>query len=159
MKVRGLYIPTSAPSARRHVSFHSLFIFQLKAKRSECNSKATHARNDYLLTLAAANAHQRRYYDTDLLDCIKVRTSTLRARRQTCAGNLKMCFLCAQVLDGRIYEQVKDYLVSLCQTELEGYQTVYNTFSHLLNRSNGVSGFFIRVRSERLSGPEMSHFT
>lgn len=49
------------------------FAFQLKAKRSECNSKATHSRNDYLLTLAAANAHQQRYYDTDLTDCIKVR--------------------------------------------------------------------------------------
>jgi len=47
--------------------------FQLKAKRSECNSNATHARNDYLLMLAAANAHQQRYYDTDLMDCIKVR--------------------------------------------------------------------------------------
>ncbi|XP_044077345.1 F-BAR and double SH3 domains protein 2-like isoform X2 [Siniperca chuatsi] len=86
---------------------------KLKAKRSECNSKATHARNDYLLTLAAANAHQQRYYDTDLMDCIKV-------------------------LDGRIYEQVKDYLVSLCQTELESYQAVHNTFNHLLNCSNGV---------------------
>lgn len=51
-----------------------LSAFQLKAKRSECNSKSTHARNDYLLTLAAANAHQQRYYDTDLTDCIKVRT-------------------------------------------------------------------------------------
>ena len=44
---------------------------QLKAKRSECNSKASHARNDYLLTLAAANAHQQRYYENDLMDCIK----------------------------------------------------------------------------------------
>ncbi|CAK6964545.1 F-BAR and double SH3 domains protein 2-like isoform X1 [Scomber scombrus] len=86
---------------------------KLKAKRSECNSKATHARNDYLLTLAAANAHQQRYYDTDLTDCIKV-------------------------LDGRIYEQVKDYLVSLCQTELETCQAVHNTFNHLLNSSNEV---------------------
>ncbi|KAG7217155.1 hypothetical protein INR49_027696 [Caranx melampygus] len=86
---------------------------KLKAKRSECNSKATHARNDYLLTLAAANAHQQRYYNTDLMDCIKV-------------------------LDGRIYEQVKDYLVSLCQTELETYQTVHNTFNQLLASSNGV---------------------
>ncbi|XP_067464904.1 F-BAR and double SH3 domains protein 2-like [Thunnus thynnus] len=86
---------------------------KLKAKRSECNSKATHARNDYLLTLAAANAHQQRYYDTDLTDCIKV-------------------------LDGRIYEQVKDYLVSLCQTELETYQAVHNTFNQLLNSSNAV---------------------
>ncbi|CAB1316636.1 unnamed protein product, partial [Coregonus sp. 'balchen'] len=77
---------------------------QCKAKRSECNSKATHARNDYLLTLAAANAHQQRYYDTDLIDCIKV-------------------------LDGGIYEQVKDYLVSLSQTELDAYQAVHDTFN------------------------------
>ena len=55
----------------------NFFTFQLKAKRSECNSKATHARNDYLLMLAAANAHQQRYYDTDLMDCIKVRMCTL----------------------------------------------------------------------------------
>ncbi|XP_030294799.1 F-BAR and double SH3 domains protein 2-like [Sparus aurata] len=86
---------------------------KLKAKRSECNSKATHARNDYLLTLQGANAHQQRYYNTDLMDCIKV-------------------------LDGRIYEQVKDYLVSLCQTELDSYQTVHNTFNHLLSSSHGV---------------------
>lgn len=50
------------------------FSFQLKAKRSECNFKATHTRNEYLLTLAAANAHQRHYYQTDLISCIKVRT-------------------------------------------------------------------------------------
>ncbi|KAM6907470.1 F-BAR and double SH3 domains protein 2-like [Xenentodon cancila] len=86
---------------------------KLKAKRNECNSKASHARNDYLLTLAAANAHQQRYYSTDLMDCIKV-------------------------LDGKIYEQVKDYLVSLCQTELEMYQAVHNTFNQLLTSSNGV---------------------
>ncbi|KAM8742531.1 F-BAR and double SH3 domains protein 2-like [Acanthopagrus schlegelii] len=86
---------------------------KLKAKRSECNSKATHARNDYLLTLQGANAHQQRYYHTDLMDCIKV-------------------------LDGKIYEQVKDYLVSLCQTELDSYQTIHNTFNHLLSSSHGV---------------------
>uniref|UniRef100_A0A8C7L2M6 FCH and double SH3 domains 2 n=1 Tax=Oncorhynchus kisutch TaxID=8019 RepID=A0A8C7L2M6_ONCKI len=90
---------------------------KLKAKRSECNSKANHARNDYLLTLAAANAHQQRYYDTDLIDCIKV-------------------------LDGGIYEQVKDYLVSLSQTELEAYQAVHDTFNVVLESSNGVTQDF-----------------
>ncbi|XP_075271528.1 F-BAR and double SH3 domains protein 2 isoform X3 [Opisthocomus hoazin] len=45
---------------------------KLKARRSECNSKAIHARNDYLLTLAAANAHQDRYYQTDLVNIMKV---------------------------------------------------------------------------------------
>ncbi|XP_071023425.1 F-BAR and double SH3 domains protein 2-like [Oncorhynchus clarkii lewisi] len=90
---------------------------KLKAKRSECNSKANHARNDYLLTLAAANAHQQRYYDTDLINCIKV-------------------------LDGGIYEQVKDYLVSLSQTELEAYQAVHDTFNVVLESSNGVTQDF-----------------
>uniref|UniRef100_A0A8C6U6A5 F-BAR and double SH3 domains protein 2 n=1 Tax=Neogobius melanostomus TaxID=47308 RepID=A0A8C6U6A5_9GOBI len=83
---------------------------KLKAKRSDCNSKATQARNDYLLTLAAANAHQDRYYHTDLLQCI-------------------------QALDGRIYEHAKDYLVSLCRTELDASQATHNTFQFLLDKS------------------------
>ncbi|XP_028321230.1 F-BAR and double SH3 domains protein 2 isoform X3 [Gouania willdenowi] len=83
---------------------------KLKAKRSDCNSKATQARNDYLLTLAAANAHHDRYYHTDLLHCI-------------------------QALDGRIYEHVKDYLVGLCRTELEASQATHNTFQFLLDKS------------------------
>ncbi|XP_061754896.1 F-BAR and double SH3 domains protein 2-like isoform X2 [Nerophis ophidion] len=86
---------------------------KLKAKRSECNSKAAHARNDYLLMLAAANAHQQRYYDTDLSDCLKV-------------------------LDGSVYEQVKDYLVALCQTELETYKAAHDVFNRLLDSSNRV---------------------
>lgn len=86
---------------------------KLKAKRTECNSKATHARNDYLLTLAATNAHQQRYYDTDLTDCIKV-------------------------LDGKIHEHVKDYLVSLCQTELETYAAAHDTFTQLLSSSSAI---------------------
>uniref|UniRef100_A0AAV2J075 Uncharacterized protein n=1 Tax=Knipowitschia caucasica TaxID=637954 RepID=A0AAV2J075_KNICA len=83
---------------------------KLKAKRSDCNSKATQARNDYLLMLAAANAHQDRYYHTDLLQCI-------------------------QALDGSIYEHAKDYLVSLCRTELEASQATHNTFQFLLEKS------------------------
>uniref|UniRef100_A0A8D3B9Q7 F-BAR and double SH3 domains protein 2 n=1 Tax=Scophthalmus maximus TaxID=52904 RepID=A0A8D3B9Q7_SCOMX len=87
--------------------------YALKAKRSDCNSKATQARNDYLLTLAAANAHHDRYYHTDLLHCI-------------------------QALDGRIYEHVKDYLVALCHTELEASQATHNTFQFLLDKSTRI---------------------
>uniref|UniRef100_A0AAQ5X8T7 FCH and double SH3 domains 2 n=1 Tax=Amphiprion ocellaris TaxID=80972 RepID=A0AAQ5X8T7_AMPOC len=65
---------------------------KLKAKRSECNSKATHSRNDYLLTLAAANAHQQRYYNTDLMDCIKTFTLTLKSTFLFCQ-NINMCFI------------------------------------------------------------------
>ncbi|KAM8853301.1 F-BAR and double SH3 domains protein 2 isoform 4-T4 [Synchiropus picturatus] len=86
---------------------------KLKAKRNDCNSKATQARNDYLLTLAAANAHQDRYYHTDLLHCI-------------------------QDLDGSIFEHVKDYLISLCRTELEASQATHNTFQFLLDKSTRI---------------------
>ncbi|XP_066506887.1 F-BAR and double SH3 domains protein 2 [Hoplias malabaricus] len=86
---------------------------KLKAKRNECNSKATHARNEYLLTLAAANAHQGRYYGTDLISCIKI-------------------------LDGSVYDHMKGYLVSLCQTELEASHTIQDTFNFLLDKSTGV---------------------
>ncbi|KTF86152.1 hypothetical protein cypCar_00030816, partial [Cyprinus carpio] len=89
-------------------------VFQLKAKRSDCNSKATHARNEYLLTLAAANAHHDRYYQTDLANCIKG-------------------------LEGNVYDHVKDYLISFCRTELEAFQAVHSTFQFLLEKSSRVS--------------------
>ncbi|XP_044306124.1 F-BAR and double SH3 domains protein 2 isoform X2 [Varanus komodoensis] len=86
---------------------------KLKARRSECNSKATHARNDYLLTLAAANAHQERYYQTDLVNIMKV-------------------------LDGNVYDHLKDYLMAFSRTELEICQAVQSTFQFLLETSSRV---------------------
>ncbi|XP_074836294.1 F-BAR and double SH3 domains protein 2 isoform X2 [Carettochelys insculpta] len=86
---------------------------KLKARRSECNSKATHARNDYLLTLAAANAHQDRYYQTDLVNIMKA-------------------------LDGNVYDHLKDYLMAFSRTELETCQAVQNTFQFLLETSSRV---------------------
>uniref|UniRef100_A0A8C3VTJ9 F-BAR and double SH3 domains protein 2 n=1 Tax=Catagonus wagneri TaxID=51154 RepID=A0A8C3VTJ9_9CETA len=86
---------------------------KLKARRSECNSKATHARNDYLLTLAAANAHQDRYYQTDLVNIMKA-------------------------LDGNVYDHLKDYLIAFSRTELETCQAVQNTFQLLLETSSKV---------------------
>ncbi|XP_077197340.1 F-BAR and double SH3 domains protein 2 isoform X2 [Paroedura picta] len=86
---------------------------KLKARRSECNSKATHARNDYLLTLAAANAHQDRYYQTDLVNIMKA-------------------------LDGNVHDHLKDYLVAFSRTELEICQAVQSTFQFLLETSSRV---------------------
>uniref|UniRef100_A0A670HMN0 F-BAR and double SH3 domains protein 2 n=1 Tax=Podarcis muralis TaxID=64176 RepID=A0A670HMN0_PODMU len=84
---------------------------KLKARRSECNSKATHARNDYLLTLAAANAHQDRYYQTDLVNIMKA-------------------------LDGNVCDHLKDYLMAFSRTELEVCQAVQSTFQFLLETSS-----------------------
>ncbi|XP_035290316.1 F-BAR and double SH3 domains protein 2 [Anguilla anguilla] len=90
---------------------------KLKAKRSDCNAKATHARNEYLLTLAAANAHHDRYHQTDLIDCIKV-------------------------LDGSVYDHFKDYLTTFCRAELEMYQAIQSMFQAVLEKSSRVTQDF-----------------
>ncbi|KAL7983115.1 hypothetical protein Chor_010457 [Crotalus horridus] len=97
---------------------------KLKARRSECNSKATHARNEYLLTLAAANAHQDRYYQTDLVNIIKIGFYRLRGEAQLDA------------LDGNVYDHLKDYLMIFSRTELEICQSVQSTFQFLLETSS-----------------------
>lgn len=87
---------------------------KLKAKKNEWKCKATQARNDYLLTLSATNAHQDRYYETDLISCI-------------------------MVLDGSFCDHVQSFLISLCQTELETSQSIQDTFQCLLETSSGVT--------------------
>uniref|UniRef100_UPI00398F3528 F-BAR and double SH3 domains protein 2-like n=1 Tax=Pristiophorus japonicus TaxID=55135 RepID=UPI00398F3528 len=84
---------------------------KLKARRSECNTKANHARNDYLLTLAAANAHQDRYYQIDLVNMMTA-------------------------LDGNFYDHLKEYLMVFNRTELEACQSVQNTFQLLVDASS-----------------------
>lgn len=44
----------------------------MSSKRDQLEEKSTGARNDYLLGLAAANAHQRRYFLVDLQQAMQV---------------------------------------------------------------------------------------
>jgi hypothetical protein len=53
--------------------FKSMLIFvQVTSKREALEEKSTGARNDYLLSLAAANAHQTRYFVVDLHSTMQV---------------------------------------------------------------------------------------
>lgn len=45
---------------------------QAESKLGLCEKRATVARNEYLLSLAALNAHQERYYDTDVPQLMQV---------------------------------------------------------------------------------------
>lgn len=49
-----------------------LFILQVTTKREQLEEKSSGARNDYLLSLAAANAHQTRYFVIDFQNTITV---------------------------------------------------------------------------------------
>lgn len=44
----------------------------MSSKRDALEEKSTGARNDYLLALAAANAHQNRYFVVDLQTTMQV---------------------------------------------------------------------------------------
>lgn len=48
------------------------YYFQVSSKRDALEEKSTGARNDYLLSLAAANAHQNRYFVVDLQSTMQV---------------------------------------------------------------------------------------
>ncbi|XP_057603565.1 F-BAR and double SH3 domains protein 2 isoform X4 [Hippopotamus amphibius kiboko] len=115
---------------------------KLKARRSECNSKATHARNDYLLTLAAANAHQDRYYQTDLVNIMKhwlgFSAVLNRSDKNRCPCLVLRSFGERKALDGNVYDHLKDYLIAFSRTELETCQAVQNTFQFLLETSSKV---------------------
>jgi hypothetical protein len=53
--------------------FESMFmVVQVTSKREALEEKSTGARNDYLLSLAAANAHQTRYFVVDLQSTMQV---------------------------------------------------------------------------------------
>ena len=59
---------------------------QLNTRRDACEVKSTACRNDYLIQLATVNAHQNRYYDTDLPLLIKVRLLLIKMRRLFCVA-------------------------------------------------------------------------
>ncbi|KAJ8267021.1 hypothetical protein GJAV_G00137390 [Gymnothorax javanicus] len=84
---------------------------------NDSNAKAMHARNEYLLTLAATNAHHNHYYQTDLSKCIKV-------------------------LDGSVYDHFKDYLMTFCRAELEMFRALQSSFQTILEKSRQVTQDF-----------------
>ncbi|XP_028668983.1 F-BAR and double SH3 domains protein 1-like isoform X1 [Erpetoichthys calabaricus] len=87
---------------------------KLSARLSECNLQLTEARNEYLLTLAAVNAHQEHYQATSLPALMKA-------------------------LDGDLFDRLRDHFTLLSQTELDTCQATQTFFCKILNNSNQVS--------------------
>lgn len=54
------------------IFYAKYYYFQVSSKRDALEEKSTGARNDYLLSLAAANAHQNRYFVVDLQSTMQV---------------------------------------------------------------------------------------
>ncbi|XP_032811522.1 F-BAR and double SH3 domains protein 2-like [Petromyzon marinus] len=99
--------------------FHSKASLQkanarMVARRKECHVKLRQARNEYVISVAGANAHQQRHASTDIPALLSA-------------------------LDGDVYERLCEYFCVLGQTELESCQSTQEPFVALLQAAHGVS--------------------
>ncbi|XP_042896047.1 protein nervous wreck [Parasteatoda tepidariorum] len=83
-------------------------------RREACDIQATKARNDYVLALIAANAHQTKYYENDLPDLV-------------------------QYADCDIYDKVKEYILLIARTELLTCAACQSSFSIVQEQANKAS--------------------
>lgn len=87
---------------------------KLNAKRDAVEVKATTARNDYILSLATANAQQQRYYNVDLPELIKL-------------------------LDNEMYDKLRDFFIVMARTELECCGLTQECFTKIMSDAALVS--------------------
>ncbi|XP_019625132.1 PREDICTED: F-BAR and double SH3 domains protein 2-like isoform X4 [Branchiostoma belcheri] len=90
---------------------------KLSARKESCDSKSAVARNDYLMSLAAANAHQKRYFQTDLPEIM-------------------------EECDGDIYDNMKEFLVLLTKTQVDLNTQAARSFRDVLSQAELISRQF-----------------
>ena len=86
----------------------------MTSKREALEEKSTGARNDYLLSLAAANAHQTRYFVVDL-------QSTM------------------QMMESSVYEKVAEYLMLIGRTELLTCSATQTSFTRIRDQAQQLT--------------------
>ncbi|XP_074028247.1 FCH and double SH3 domains nervous wreck isoform X6 [Leptinotarsa decemlineata] len=87
---------------------------KFSSKRDQLEEKSTGARNDYLLCLAAANAHQTRYFIVDLQ-------------------------LCMTTMESGVYDKVAEYLSLMGRTELLTCSAMQNSFGTIRDQAKQLT--------------------
>ena len=87
---------------------------KMSAKQDESDIKSTGARNDYILSLVTANAHQDRYFHNDL-------QATVRE------------------MEGGIYEKISEYLGTFARTELLTCGAMQNSFTKIKDGAETIN--------------------
>ncbi|XP_019126581.1 F-BAR and double SH3 domains protein 1 isoform X2 [Larimichthys crocea] len=100
---------------RARKSEHGIFHFKsglhkmaakLSARLRECDDRLTEVRNEYLLALAAVNAHHQHYYSNDLPRIM-------------------------EQMDGDVYEDLRSHFTLLCGTEMDTCLTIHKQYSRI----------------------------
>jgi hypothetical protein len=87
---------------------------QFTAKKEACEERATLARNQYLLQLAATNAQQKRFYNVDFPQILKA-------------------------MECEVYEKMREYLSFYTQTELRTCSAMQAAFTQIQDQAKSVS--------------------
>jgi hypothetical protein len=87
---------------------------RVTSRKEQLEEKSTGARNDYILSLSSANAHQNRYFTTDL-----------QATMQTMEYN--------------VYDRIADFLALIGRTELLTCSATQNSFGKIRDQANQLT--------------------
>lgn len=87
---------------------------RVTSRKEQLEERSTGARNDYLLSLASANAHQNRYFTVDLQTTM---TST----------------------ENYVYERIADYLMLMGRTELLTCSATQNSFGKIRDQAQQLT--------------------
>ncbi|VVC94274.1 unnamed protein product, partial [Leptidea sinapis] len=87
---------------------------KVSSRRDQLEEKSTGARNDYLLSIAAANAHQNRYFLVELQSCM-------------------------QNMEAAVYERVSDFLTLMGRTELLTCSATQHSFGKIRDQAQQLT--------------------
>ncbi|KPJ00593.1 FCH and double SH3 domains protein 2 [Papilio xuthus] len=87
---------------------------KVSSRRDQLEEKSTGARNDYLLSISAANAHQNRYFLVEL---------------QTCMQNM----------EASVYEKVSEFLTLMGRTELLTCSATQHSFGKIRDQAQQLT--------------------
>uniref|UniRef100_A0A8D8YCV8 F-BAR and double SH3 domains protein 2 n=1 Tax=Cacopsylla melanoneura TaxID=428564 RepID=A0A8D8YCV8_9HEMI len=87
---------------------------KVSSKKDMLEEKSSGARNDYLLSLAAANAHQTRYFVVDFQGAM-------------------------QAMEANVYERVSEYLTLISRTELLTCSAHQTSFTRIRDQANQLT--------------------
>ncbi|CAH2985237.1 unnamed protein product [Chilo suppressalis] len=83
---------------------------KVSSRRDQLEEKSTGARNDYLLSISAANAHQNRYFLVELQSCM-------------------------QSMESSVYEKVSEFLTLMGRTELLTCSATQHSFGKIRDQA------------------------
>ncbi|CAK1554607.1 unnamed protein product [Leptosia nina] len=87
---------------------------KVSSRRDQLEEKSTGARNDYLLSIAAANAHQNRYFLVELQSCM-------------------------QSMEASVYEKVSEFLTLMGRTELLTCSATQHSFGKIRDQAQQLT--------------------